>query len=575
MYGRANKRSTGFKVPSGTGVSGGSRRAEGAAGEGDERILSKVRTGLLAPLLVWTLWPVGAAEPATDYLPLAVGMKWVLRSPHQAKPVVFEVLQQDGDGYRLRSTNPWGSSEWTLAYQAGKLLMTAYGTGGDMMPLADKPVYLDFTKPAGTKWSNSLGELTVVSRTAVVRSHGETYSDCVQIRHKARGGASLVFTFAKGVGYVQFGEGGSAFVLEKSESRLSGDATPPAAAAPAAIPRAPSSPPAKSAGRRHVFIGLTPNKFANETLTMESMMNHFQQTLDAGVTYVAGYGAWAELEPHDGRYNLDSLNQPVSIAASNGLPASFALRVINTVARDVPADLQSVSWSDARMRSRVLRLMDAMAPLMKGRVKWFTFGYEVDGYLAKHPDEVAGFTELYRMAASRIKELVPGLQVSCIVTYSGLGDLNGRLAELNRQLDFLAVTYSPTNPDFTVKEPAALPGDFTRIKKFAAGRKIVVQEIAYPTAASAGGSEEKQAEFYRLAFREIRSDPADFDAVNFMMFADLSDAQTDHFLNYYRFHTPSFRGLLQTLGMFDGQGRPKKGWEAFRSGAQALRSANE
>jgi hypothetical protein len=307
---------------------------------------------------------------------------------------------------------------------------------------------------------------------------------------------------------------------------------------------------------------------------MEVMMNHFNQTLDAGVTYVAAYGDWAKLEPQVGQYSLGDLNLPLSIAANAGLPASFALRVINTVARDVPPDLRHTSWADPKMRSRVLRLMDAIAPILKGRARWFTFGYEVDGYLAKHPDEVQGFTELHRLAATRIKELVPGLEVSCILTYSGIGDLQGRVSRLNQQLDFLAVTYTPANPDLTVKDPSVLPSDFARIKEIANGRRIVMQEIAYPTSPATGGSEDKQAECFRLAFQEIQRDPAAFEAANFMMFADLSDADTEHFQEFYGLKTPAFRGLLQTIGMFDVQGQPKKGWQVFRSYARSLRAPN-
>jgi hypothetical protein len=518
--------------------------------------------------------PVRGEEPTSNYLPLATGAKWVLRSP-QAGTAVFEVVQNDGEGFRLRSTNPWGSSEWTLVGRDGKFSMTAYGTGGRMMPLPQKPLYLDFTSRAGTTWSNALGALTVVSRSAVVRAGGQKYSDCIQIRHKAKGGgAGLVFTFARGIGYVQFGEGDSAFVLSVSESALpwiGSGRTGPVASQPAELPR--RTPPSVP-GSRAVLIGLTPNRFANEPLTMEVMMNHFNQTLDAGVTYVAAYGDWAKLEPQVGQYSLGDLNLPLSIAANAGLPASFALRVINTVARDVPPDLRHTSWADPKMRSRVLRLMDAIAPILKGRARWFTFGYEIDGYLAKHPDEVQGFTELHRLAAARIKELVPGIEVSCILTYSGIGDLQGRLSRLNQQLDFLAVTYTPANPDLTVKDPSVLPSDFARIKEIANGRRIVMQEIAYPTSLATGGSEDKQAECFRLAFQEIQRDPAAFEAANFMMFADLSDADTDHFQEFYGLKTPAFRGLLQTIGMFDVQGQPKKGWQVFRSYARSLRAPN-
>ena len=162
----------------------------------------------------------GGTQAGKDYLPLSMGQKWVLRNPTQSTPVIFEVVGQENGGFRIRSTTPWGVSEWTLVEQDGKFSMVAYGVGGPMQPLPNKPLYLDFTRPAGSKWSGSLGNLVLVSRTVTVESARRTYHDCVQIRQAS--GGNLLFTFAKGVGYVQFGEGKSAFVIDESASQLPG-----------------------------------------------------------------------------------------------------------------------------------------------------------------------------------------------------------------------------------------------------------------------------------------------------------------------------------------------------------------
>jgi hypothetical protein len=134
-------------------------------------------------------------------------------------------------------------------------------------------------------------------------------------------------------------------------------------------------------------------------------------------------------------------------------------------------------------------------------------------------------------------------------------------------MDFLSLTYGPLKPDFTVEEPSVVTSDFGRMRQFAGSRKIVLQEIAYPTSAAARSNEEKQSEFYRNAFQELARNPAPFEAVNFMTLADLSDADTEKFAGFYRMKNhAAFRGVIQTLGMFDVNGRPKKGWDAFRQG---------
>jgi hypothetical protein len=505
-----------------------------------------------------------------EYLPLAVGTKWVLRSPQSQTPAVFEVLQRDGAGYRIRSSHPWGSSQWTIEPSNGTMVMTAYGETDQLMPLPNRPLYLDFGRRAGATWSNALGKFTVVSTTAVVKASGVTYRDCIHIRHKA-GSATLDFLFARGVGYVQFGDGPSAFVLDASASRLPGadhGAARPPAPVPDAEPPRPGAEPARAGSPRRgpVLFGLTPNRFANEPLTFDVMMRRFQQTVDAGVTFLVANGNWNELEPRKDQYDLGNVRQTISIAEQTHLPVYYSLHGIETIARALPDDLQGRSWADPEMRARALRLIEGLAPILRNNARWFSFGYEVDGYFEKHPGEVNGFVELQRVVAARMKELIPGIRVSTTLTYGAIQELSGRLAALNRQMDFLALTYSPLKPDFTVEDPSVVGPDFARMRQAAAGRSIVLQEIAYPTSDAAHSSQEKQAEFYRRAFDELARNPAPFEAVSFMTLADLSDEATGKFAEFYGMKdSRAFRGAIQSLGMFDGEGRPKRGWEVFRS----------
>ena len=313
-------------------------------------------------------------------------------------------------------------------------------------------------------------------------------------------------------------------------------------------------------------IGITPNRFANEPLTADVMMARFSQTLDAGAGFLVVNGKWAELEPREGHYTLDSISQALSVAVDASIPISYTLRVIDTIARDVPADLRGKRWSDRELQTRLLRLIDTIVPLIRDRARWFMFGYESDGYFTKHPNEARDFIQLHRLVKERIKQLAPGIEVSSTVTYAGIDQLKGPLQMLNGQLDFLALTYAPLQPDFTVKDPSVLPADFARMKEIAAGRRIVFQEIAYPTSPAARSSEDKQAEFYRLALGELKRDAPAFAAVNFMNLADLSDEDAEQFSSFYglKGHA-AFKGVLQTLGLFDKDGRPKKSWAILLS----------
>jgi hypothetical protein len=512
--------------------------------------------GLLVVVLGFGALATHVQAQDASYLPLDPGSKWVLRNAREKKPVIFEVVQQDGNGVRVRSTTPWGMSEWTLAERKRQFFMTEYGTGSGMMPIPEGTLYFDFARSAGTEWSNSLGTLSIASTRLEVKSASQTYPNSVQIRHKHPGGAS-VFTFAKGIGFVQFGEGSGAFVLDESASNLPGPR-----GTKASEPEAPPPARPRSSGGRILF-GLTANRMANEPETPEVLIKRFNQTLQTGAGFVVANGNWTELEPADGKYKLDSLNYLLSV--SKQLPVSYTLRIIDTVGRNVPSNLRRTRWNDRKMRSRLFKLIDAMTPLLKGRVRWFMLGYEINEYMNRNPREAKEFIELYRATAAYVRNRVPGIQVSTTLMFSGIDQLDGRLAGMNQDLDFIALTYAPLKGDFSVMDPSVLPGDFQKMKRVAAGRKVVLQEIGYPTSSVVGSSEEKQAEFYRLAFQQIERDPQAFDAVNWMMLADLSDATTKHYSEFYGLKgAAKFEAVLQTMGLFDSQGRPKKSWEILR-----------
>lgn len=521
----------------------------------------KLSRKLLLLVMLCSVPGIGYSQAVDSYLPLAASGKWVLRNPQQQTPAVFEILRKDGDGFHFLSSTPWSTSEWVLVEKNGTFVMTKYGTNGQMMPLPS-PVFLDFTRRAGAKWSNMLGTFEVVSVTASVKGQNATYNNAVSIRHVQ---PNLVYTFAKGIGFVQFTAGGMNFILDPAVSSIPGRDR--AASAPAVPPAPAATPiPASPSADGKTLIGLTFNRMANEANTSDVLLKRFNQTVDAGVTFILGNTKWTEIEPRAGQYELGNLNYLVSVAKTRKLPLSYTFRIVDTIFADTPSDLKGLTWNSPRMKDRVVKAIEAMAPSFQGQVRWFMFGYELDPYFEKNPDQIRAFAELYDVAAARLKQLVPGIQVSSTITYStGLDKLNSILSPLNSKWDFLALTYIPLEPGFTVEEPSVVPANFDKMRRAAGNRKIFFQELAYPTGGLTKGSQDKQAEFYRLVLSEFRKDNgAKFVAANFMTLADLSDADTNGYANFYGLNLPAFKQSLQTLGLFDMNGRAKKSWEIFR-----------
>ena len=453
---------------------------------------------------------IAVVERSEDYLPLSRGRKWVLRSPAEKTPVIYEVLSVEGNYYTFRSTTPWGSSEWILKKDGQRYYMTNYSG----MPLPEETLYFDFTAEKGAKWKNAIGTMKIKEDNASVKGYEKEYSDVILI-HQSSG--NLTMGFAPGVGFVQFGEGKSAFRLDESASELTEarsmrnapvvDQRATTRAVPDSSieenPETRMDEPSRPVSGKLPPVGAVPTIFANEPDTPSTRIKRYEQTVEAGIDFMAAYGKWNEIEPKKGEYRFDTLNFQVALARKNNYRMSYTFQIIDTVTRGLPSDLSRKSFSDQEMEQRLERLLDRLVPVFSDRVKWVMIGNEIDSYFNRHRGEIDGFVSLFRKAKRRIQEINPSIQVSSTLQFNGLDELNGRLKALNSELDFLAVTYGPYNPDWTVQNPDVVPRDFSKMISSAGSRRILLQEVAYPSSPVNRSSEKLQAEFYQLSLIHI------------------------------------------------------------------------
>jgi hypothetical protein len=117
-----------------------------------------------------------------------------------------------------------------------------------------------------------------------------------------------------------------------------------------------------------------------------------------------------------------------------------------------------------------------------------------------------------------------------------------------------------------MRPPNVVFGDFDTMRRLAVGRKVVLQEIGYPSSALNESSQDKQAEFYSDVFQALRQNRDLVDAGSFFLLADLSEKFVKDLAGFYGMPSQKvFLAFLQTLGMFDLQGQPKKSWTIFRN----------
>ena len=329
----------------------------------------------------------------------------------------------------------------------------------------------------------------------------------------------------------------------------------------------PSTSPPRPGSIR---VALDANPFANEGYSSRSVQARFRQARDAGVNFIYLSPKWNEIETGREKYKLNDVAYRMGEAAEENLRAVLHIRVIDTNQRAIPADLMDQPFDSQEVGLRLDRLLDAVLPMLEGRVKYFLVGNEIDAYFKQHPGEVRAFATLVARAAAHIRNTVPDAQISASTMFSGIQEAS-QLRPILDQTDFFALTYYPMSPDFIVRDPSTVDADFPRILRAAGAKRIFLQEVGYPTSPNNGSSEEKQAEVFSNVLDRVAAAPERFIGVNFTFMSDFSDSLVQSFTAYYRMPGANrFGSFLKTLGMFDDQGRPKKAWAVFARKVKSL-----
>jgi hypothetical protein len=313
-----------------------------------------------------------------------------------------------------------------------------------------------------------------------------------------------------------------------------------------------------------VLFSITPNTFANQAQTPENLLAALGMVEHAGMGFLVHNGKWNELEPKPGEYNFEPLDFNVQTAKRLNIPICYTLRIIETVDRAVPPDLKKISWSDPRLEQRLLNMIQVMAPHFDGKVRWILVGNEIDGYFTRHPSELADYVKLYTDVAARLKQLSPGIRVSATLMFGGVDLMDGMMRPLTDKFDYICFTYYPIRSDFTMQDPGLVAHHLDRMRQAAHGRPLVLQEIGYPSGAKNASTEEMQAQFVENVFKTLRANSDFVEAGCFWLLADLNDEFVNNLAQYYGLSNSSrFKSFLQTLGMYDANGHPKKAWSVY------------
>ena len=276
---------------------------------------------------------------------------------------------------------------------------------------------------------------------------------------------------------------------------------------------------------------------------------------------------WSELEPNLNQYAADKLQNfrdAMQYAEANHLQLLVGFQMINTVTREVPAELSTVAWDDVAMIDQFKALLDQLIPYMGAGVRYISLGNEVDPYFDNgRSSEIPGFHIFVNTIQAYLHTQLPNVKVGVTVTAGGwLGSNVQTWLNLTADTEAMIITYYPLNSDFTVQDPIAPAAAFPDLVQLAGDRDVVLQEVGYPTSSLLNSSEAKQAEFIHQVFAAWRDSGQRIEFLNLFLLHDFSSDLVSALTTYYGISDPKFVAFLATLGLRNADNTDKAAWPA-------------
>jgi len=325
------------------------------------------------------------------------------------------------------------------------------------------------------------------------------------------------------------------------------------------------------AAAQPVYIGLDTNPPPSEGTSAAAKRTWFEKGLRAGVSTVSLSPIWKDVEKTPGVWDFGDLDFNAKLAGEHNLPVYLNIRIIDTNNSAVPAAYASWSFDDQRLSRKLIDLIHAIAPRVAGQVRWVSIGNEVDPYFSAHPGQVAAYRRLLQAVLPTVRSSFPGALFTVNFTFHGIGQMNGTLRPISELTEFTSLTYYPSNPDFTFRDPSEVPSDFAKMYAAAHGKRVFFQELGYASSEVCQSSGEQQARWMKAVLDTLAQHRAQTVAAHFVWMSDIPLSLVDQFGQYYKLpNSDKFKGFLASLGYFDREGHPKPAWAVFERKAIAL-----
>lgn len=319
-------------------------------------------------------------------------------------------------------------------------------------------------------------------------------------------------------------------------------------------------------------LAITANPRAIPAPQPADLVAAVDSSIAVGARGIVQTWAWSTLEPDSTLLNVQQLIDDVRYARSRGLTVFLGIQPINTVKREVPADLATVAWDDPRMMRRFDRLLDALAPIL-GEVTYLSVGNEVAGFLGRAAQWPAYTTFMSQVVASAHRR-VPSIKVGATLEYVDAATQTTYTRALIAVSDVAIFTLYPFNlASFNVAPPTISNVLFDNMLTLAGTKPVVLQELGYPASPLNQSSETQQAAFFTDAIAQWRARSDRMPFVSLFLLHDFTPQQCSDFEVYDNLpNQPQFYSFLCTLGLRKADGTPRPSWGAVRAATAWLRT---
>lgn len=316
--------------------------------------------------------------------------------------------------------------------------------------------------------------------------------------------------------------------------------------------------------------------FAVEPAAGQDFDSAFDLAQQACMKSIHQFYPWDAIEPSPGRFSQAFLG---TVAASNVFfplnqtKVELNIPVINTVARQVPPDLENVAFDSPVFIDRFNVMLDTLFARMPDvELVALNIGNELGPFLgdSTRVAQYKGFFDAVKLHAEALYLDLHGtdLNVGMTLQFSTLvaPTFTPLMKRLTESADILSLTYYAINADFTVRPPEEVLRDFDDLVMLYkdAGKPIYFVECGYPSSPVCNGTEALQKTFVENVFQAWDTHKDVIKYISFFQLTDWSQQTVDELGVFFGLPNDLiFKEYLRSLGLRTRSGRSKPAYEAL------------